>query len=320
MPSVSVVMPAFNVEGYIAASIQSVLAQTMRDWELIIVDDGATDGTAAIAQQYQASDPRIRLVRRTNGGLAAARNTAIQHATGQFLALLDSDDLWAPTFLEAQMEIFRGRGVDVVTGNAFDLGGRRDGLPNRPVPDGRPSPTLATIIADTEAVFIMSVFRRELVDRIGGFDESMRSNEDYDFWLRAAAAGAMFARNDRPLGSYRRRSDSLSASEVRMLAGILTVYRKLRPSIANRPTELALLDQQINRFSAELLAAEARAAIEAGDSVTAAARLTALRRCRPGLAIAAAALVARWAPGLLPRIYRARRARLVRQHAAGAAA
>ena len=86
----------------------------------------------------------------------------------------------------------------------------------------------------------MSVFRRRVYEAIGGFDEALRTNEDYDYWLRAALAGFRFWRNDRPLGHYRRRDDSLSASDVNMLAGILRVYRKLRPLLADRPAELRI--------------------------------------------------------------------------------
>src|SRR4029079_17694241 len=124
---------------------------------------------------------------------------------------------------------------------------------------------LAGIIGDEWSVFIMSVFRRRVYTVVGPFDESMRSNEDYDFWLRAAIAGCVFLRNDKPLGHYRVRSDSLSASNVRMLRGILHVYSKLRPRIAERPREIAILQQQVTRFEAELLAAEARLALEIDD-------------------------------------------------------
>ncbi|MGH9411930.1 MAG: glycosyltransferase family 2 protein [Vicinamibacterales bacterium] len=320
MPLVSVIMPAYNAAAYIQDALWSALGQTFRDLEVVVVDDGSHDGTIAIVRDLAAGDSRVRLIEQHNGGVATARNAALRVARGEFLALLDSDDVWAPTFLEAQLQVFRDAKVDIVTGNAFEIDGPRDGHPSRPYPDPRPDPVLATILADTEAIFIMSVFRREVIERIGLFDESMRSNEDYDFWLRAAAAGATFTRNAQPLGAYRRRRDSLSASEVRMLSGILTVYRKLRPSILDRPSELALLDRQIDRFETELLRAEARAAIEMGDRRAAAARLAELRQRRPSVSLAAAELLARWAPGLLPKLYRLRRARRVRQHASGAVA
>lgn len=320
MPTVSVIMPAYNVAEYLAEALESALAQTFTDLEILVVDDGSTDGTAGIARRFAARDARVRLLPQPHGGLSRARNTALQGARGRVIALLDADDLWDPGFLAAQLRLLDASGVDIVTGNALELGGSRDGKPSRPFPDRRPTPALATIIADTEAVFIMSVFRRDLVAQIGLFDEALQSNEDYDYWLRAAVVGKTFARNDCPLGHYRRRSNSLSASEIRMRQGVLAVYRKLRPTILDRPHELGLLDRQVERTSMDLLAAEARAAIEAGDRETAATRIADLRRLRPGTLLALAELLARWAPRLLPMLYRARRTRRVKHPTEGAAA
>jgi glycosyltransferase involved in cell wall biosynthesis len=305
-------MPAYNVAPYIGAAIDSVLAQTFDDFELIVVDDGATDDSAAIAGGYAARDRRVRVLRKTNGGLSSARNFALRQAAGEFIALLDSDDLWDPGFLAAQVAVLRARPeIDIVSGNAFDLGGPRDGQPSRPCPDPRPEPGLAEIIADEEAIFIMSVFRREVYARVGDFDESMRSNEDYDYWIRAALAGCRFARYDQPLGRYRRRADSLSASDERMLAGILRVLRKHAGAITAFPRERALLDAQVSRFESELLAAQARTAIETGRFADAAERLDALHARQPRLGLAVARLMARWTPALLARAYSFRRRRLL---------
>ena len=208
--TISVLLPVRNGEPYLRASLQSVLAQTFSDFELLIVDDGSTDDTADVARRFTRADGRIELVRQDNGGLAAARNTALRRARGHFLALLDSDDLWMPRFLSAQLAVLEARpDVDIVTGNGRTLGSREDGLPARPWPDPRPAPNLTTILSDELSVFIMSVFHRRVFDTIGGFDELLRTNEDFDFWLRAALAGFTFARNDEPLGYYRRRDDSL---------------------------------------------------------------------------------------------------------------
>jgi hypothetical protein len=164
----------------------------------------------------------------------------------------------------------------------------------------------------------MSVFRRRVYTTIGPFDEGMRSNEDYDFWLRAAVAGFTFVRNDRPLGHYRVRDDSLSASNVRMLRGILHVYTKLRPEIAGRPREMAILQRQITRFEAELLAAEARLALELADFEAAQEYLGALHQRRGGASLRMAHFLSRWAPGVLKRALRYRRPRTEAQISAGA--
>jgi glycosyltransferase involved in cell wall biosynthesis len=302
-------MPAYNVAPYLGAAMDSVLSQTHRDVELIVVDDGSTDDTPRIAGERARRDGRVRILHRANGGIAAARNDAMRAATAPVFAILDSDDLWDPSYLETQLAILEQRpDVDVVTANAWLLGGRHDGRSARPFPDARPEPDLAAIISDETAVFIMSVFRRRMYDAIGGFDETFRTNEDYDYWLRAAAAGFRFTRNDRPLGRYRRRHDSLSADDVRMVRGILRVYEKLRGAVADRPLEQALLDRQVARFATLLHEVEARLALDAGDVAAASEHLSALHERRGGARLAIARLMARWMPGLLARAYAMRRA------------
>jgi glycosyltransferase involved in cell wall biosynthesis len=315
MPTVSVIMPAYNVAPYIGAAIESALAQTFRDLEVIVVDDGSTDETATVVSRYVERDPRVRLLQQENGGVSVGRNTALRVARGEFLALLDGDDLWNPEYLDEQLAVFRARpDVSIVTANAFYLGSDLSGQPARPTPDPRPEPTLRNLLEDEECVFIMSIFRRTVYEAIGDFDGSIRSNEDYDYWLRAALAGFRFARNDKPLGHYRRRSDSVSASEVRMLRGVLYVLRKLRPFLTAHPEERDILDRQEHRFEVELLAAEARSALEHSDFDSAAASLDALHAKQPTASVAVARLMAHWAPTLLARAYSLRRTR----HALGA--
>ena len=310
MPTVSVIMPAYKVEAFIGEAIESVIAQTFTDWELVIVDDGSPDDSGAIAASYAASDRRIRVARQDNGGLSAARNHAVRLARGEFIAILDSDDLWQPSFLAAQIALLQQHPeIDIVTGNAWNLGSWRDGTPWRPCPDPRPQPTLVEILRDEGAVFIMCVVRRRVFEAIGGFDESLRSNEDYHFWLRAALAGFKFMRNDRPLGFYRRREGSLSASDVRMMRGILKVYDKFRPLLIPLPAELEVLDAQVARFQCELLAAEARDALAAGQINVAASRLAELFWRRRGAVVGVVSLMARWTPRLLSRAYQLRRTR-----------
>lgn len=311
MPAVSVITPAYNVAPYIAETIESVLAQTFGDFELIVVDDGSSDETFAITSGYVRRDRRVRLLRQSNSGISAARNYALRVASGPQVAILDGDDAWVPRYLECQMAILNEHPeVDIVTGNAWFLGGPLDGQSARPWPDLRSLPSLGSLLEDETAVFIMSVFRRRVYETVGGFDESLRTNEDYDFWIRAALAGCRFWRNDEPLGFYRRRNDSLSAGELQMLRGIIRVLEKSRAAVSSRPAELATLDAQLARFETERLAAEVRASIEAGDFRAAGDHLQALHRRRGGAALRVAGMMARWAPPLLSIAYNIRRTRL----------
>src|SRR3954469_3251050 len=283
MPAVSVIMPAFNAERYLHVAVDSVLRQSCADLELLIVDDGSADGTLAVAQAYAARDPRVRVLRQRNAGPGPARNTAFRAARGRFFAFLDSDDEWDDTFLAEQVAVLHARpDIDVVVGNARNRGGARDGQPARPLRgEGRPIP-LTEILADETCLFIMSVFRREVIDAIGGFDPEIFTNEEYEMWIRAALAGFTFTRNTRPLGWYACRPDSLSSNDTRMLSGILRVLAKTRPALAPGSPERAILDRQVARFEAELLAADARNSLMRGDALEAGRQLTALHARRGG--------------------------------------
>ena len=114
-PLVSVVMPAYNSEKYIEAAIASVQAQTMCDWELIVVDDASTDGTAELVSAFSRQDERILLLKnQRNLGAARSRNRAFRHCRGRYIALLDSDDRWHPEKLSRQLELARRRDADVI--------------------------------------------------------------------------------------------------------------------------------------------------------------------------------------------------------------
>jgi GT2 family glycosyltransferase len=309
MPAVSVIMPAYDVAPYIGEAIGSVVAQTFTDWELIVVDDGSRDETRMIAERYADQHPRrIRVFSHANRGASASRNVGFRHATGELFALLDSDDAWHPEFLAAQLRVLRARpDVAIVTGNALARAGSHPGRPVRPYPDPRPEPTLREILADERAIFIMSVYRRAVYDTIGGFDEELCTNEDYEYWIRAALAGFAFARTPLPLGEYRRRQNSLSADDVRMLRGILTVLRKVEPHVPAGAPERAIIARQIARFEREATAAEARQALESRQPERAAERLRALGRLDGRFTATVASLALQWLPGLALRAYQARR-------------
>ncbi len=298
-PMVSVVMPAFNAARYIDTAIRSVRRQTLSDLELLIVDDGSSDETPAIVERHAAADARIKLFRQTNGGPGPARNTAFRAARGQLFAFLDSDDEWAPSFLEQQVSLLAARPeVDVIFGNAWCRGGPHDGRPARSAaPDGRRL-RLADILADDSLHFIMAVFRRGVFDRIGGFNPSFLTNEEYEMWLRSGLAGFTFARNPQPLGWYRCRPDSLSASDTRMLEGVLRVLAHTRPLLPEQSRERAILDQSTKRYEADLAAARVRDSFERGDEQLIRTHLAALYERRGGWLLRVAAKLPRAALAL----------------------
>ena len=125
MPAVSVIMPAYDAERYLHTAVESVLRQSFADLELLIVDDGSSDRTVAIARSYASRDARVRVLEQPNAGPGPARNAGFRAATGRLFAFLDSDDEWDETFLAEHVAILDARpDLDVVVGNARNRGGR----------------------------------------------------------------------------------------------------------------------------------------------------------------------------------------------------
>ena len=304
-PLVSVVMPAFNAAGYIDTAITSVLNQTLTNLELLVVDDGSSDETAAVVARRAAEDERVTLFRQANAGPGPARNTGFGAARGRFFAFLDSDDAWTPAFLERQVALLESRpDVDVVFGNAWCRGGPRDRQPARSTaPDPRRL-HVEDLLADDSLHFIMAVFRREVVDRVHGFDPRFLTNEEYEMWLRAGLAGFAFARNPEPLGWYTCRPGSLSSSEMRMLEGALRVHAHTRPSFATGSPERAALDRSAARYEMELAAARVRDSLSRRDASAARQYLAALHERRGGWLLALAARL----PRATVALYRVRQA------------
>lgn len=298
-PAVSIITPAYNAARYIEHTLESAVRQTFGDFELLIVDDGSTDQTLEIAERYAARDSRIVVSRQSNRGIASARNAAMARARGRYFALLDSDDLWFPTYLAEQIAILEQRpDIDVLSANALNFGGIKDGEPLLPVSnywDIRPV-TLLRLVEVEDSMSILSVFRREVSAAIGVFDESLRRSEDYDFWLRAATAGFSIAINPRPLGLYRRRPDSLSADEALMLEAMRRPLNKVRQTCLHRPEVQAAVDRQLARIAERGLVAHARHALLTGDMPRLISHFSALAEATG----ASRYRVAGWLTGRLP--------------------
>lgn len=306
-PRVSIITPAYNAGHYLRQTIDSVRRQTVADWEMLVVDDGSTDDTVAIVQGYAASDPRIRLLCQPNAGPSAARNHAMRVARGAFFTFLDSDDQWLPEFLAHQLDVFAVHpDTALVTTTAYYLGGPLDGRARRTPAEGYPVLALEDIIENDSAVFIMTVFRREVFERIGGLDAAQWTSEDYEFWIRAALAGFVFRVTTRPLALYRRHHVSLSTDSARMIRGILVTYGKTRPKVPEGSRARRALDRQIARFERELLLIEGKQALERGDFATAANRLEALHERGAGTLVGLTAWLARHAPPAALLAYRLR--------------
>ena len=189
LPLVSTVIPTYNRRGLIQRAVDSALAQTYPHQEVIVIDDGSTDGTGDFLREHYGA--RISYVWQNNGGVSNARNHGMRLARGEFIALLDSDDLWDATKLEKQVAFLRahaGYGMVLTdvrrvdgTGKPIDVFRRRDVIRA----DGD---ILADLVQNPALVPASILLRRQVLAQLGGFDESLRTAEDIEFHLRVAAA------------------------------------------------------------------------------------------------------------------------------------
>ncbi len=309
-PVVSVVTPAFNTARYLADAVHSVLAQTFTDLELVLVDDGSTDDTLHVAQRLATEDARVRVVAIPNGGPAGARNAALEAARGDFIALLDSDDVIFPHYLASQLAVLAASpDAAIVTANAVNRGGGAnfDGKPYWPQTSGIQKLRLGDVISQEDGVCILSVFRRCVYASIGGFNPVFSGNEDYEFWVRAALAGFVIVRNYEPLGVYRRHEGSLSSSEPRMIQGVLNVLRHTESILGEQADERQVVRRQITRFTRELPRAELRASLQRRDAAAVSDALRTLATERRGWVLAACARLTSLWPQPLLWAYRLRR-------------
>ena len=209
-PTVSVIIPAYNAEHFIADTIQSALDQTYRDHEIIVVDDGSRDGTVARAAAF---GERVRLHQQRNGGVARARNTGVSLARGEWIAFLDADDLWLPSKLERQLA---SSTAPMTFTDRYNFGDRGD----LPEVQSRCQPMIGGDIFElllggnfitTTSVLI----RREIFERYGGFDVTFNGTEDWDLWLRVAEHHEIGFCPE-PLTRYRLHGGGISRNFARM--------------------------------------------------------------------------------------------------------
>lgn len=219
LPKVSVIVPAYNVRSYIEAALNSLKAQSFQNFEVLIVDDGSTDDTAKLVKAFCQSDSRFRLLQKQNGGLSSARNHGINQSCADYVALLDSDDAYAPDKLANHVSILDHSPQVGVVYSASQIM-RDDGHLLLMYLSGKPiyaAPLLALLCKNFIGHGSNAVLRRCLFDEVGYFDETLRSSEDIDFWLRVAATqNWQFHRESKALCYYRVRPSGLSFNVAQM--------------------------------------------------------------------------------------------------------
>ena len=264
---ISIVIPAYNAEKFLAPTLDSVLAQTFTDWELILVNDGSSDDTSTVACGYAARDARIRVIDKKNGGVAAARNTGLEHldSTSEFVIFLDHDDLWCAEALETLSSSLNDK-PEAVGAHGLALLVKADGLPFV-FNDGGGSTvdwcrrkmvrrfgiTLTETCTRSEpTTFNVQVYdgcictpglllaRRSAIESVGGFDTTMTPCDDWDMWVRLSLIGPV-AFVDKIILNWRIHGGNASLDKRFMGQGVSQVRRKMfhLPGISLEQSRLA---------------------------------------------------------------------------------
>jgi GT2 family glycosyltransferase len=306
-PAVSVVMPAYNVAQYIGEALESVFAQTFKDFEVIVVNDGSPD-TAELERALAPYLARVVYIRQENGGVSAARNAAIRAARAPFVAHLDPDDLWEPDYLAAQLAEFeRDPSTDVLYTDALIFGDAPEA--GRRFMEWCPSDGEVTVEALFEErchVMCAVTARREALLRAGLFDESLRCSEDFELWLRVLKSGGRIRYQRRVLARYRRHAASHTADPARLSRAVLLMLDKAEASLDLTPSELRALRGMRVRVRAGAALEEGKAALARGDATAALAALGAANAHLRSLKLSLVMLAVRVAPRLVRAAYAAR--------------
>lgn len=228
---ISVIIPAFNAERYIGQALDSVGSQTYHNWEILVTNDGGTDGTSRIVAEFaqRTSQPVRVLEHEENSGLSAARNTAMRAARGDYIAFLDADDFWLQDHLESVCALLASGSADLAYADCFvfrdTAAGEIELIPVSTIAVKDPPTDLfrRNFINPSGAATT-----RRLMEKVGDFDRSLRGTQDIDYWIRAAALGFQIASTGKQTYYYRKSPGSLSAESAKMAEGTARVYEKNR--------------------------------------------------------------------------------------------
>jgi glycosyltransferase involved in cell wall biosynthesis len=247
MSKISVIIPTYNLGQYLPKAIDSVLSQTYQDFEVVVVDDGSTDATAQVVKEYCVRYPdKIRYFYQENSGVSAARNVGIEHAKGEFLKFLDSDDFIYPQQLELQMESLVREDADISFTNyeRIYLNGFKAVIKLRKSDYG-----LISLINGKFGPIHAFLVRKDAVIKAGGFDEDLNIKEDDDLWLRILISGAKVVTVDYMGCCYCIREGSQSSDNEKMFVSNCYVSEKtnhlLQPKL--KTSSEALLDSLLWR-------------------------------------------------------------------------
>lgn len=313
---VSVVIPAYNAARYIAATLDSVFAQTLPAFEILLVNDGSPD-TSALESALAPYQAKIRYLKQENRGPSAARNVAIQAARGKYLAFLDSDDLWMPQHLQKQVAFLEDHpqyGLAYANGVVL-----RSDVPVailfETTPQSSPTDFDALLHERSTVITSSTVVSREALLQVGLFDEQMRRCEDYDLWLRLSHAGVGFSFT-RELQICHRLGNGLASSNELMKLALIQVYEKHLALGTLSGKQAQFVRKKVANLGAAIEYRRAKQALLGGEFLEALESMEKAETSMPSLKLKFVRLSLRFFPHVFQNIYRFHLQRVERQYRA----
>ncbi len=308
-PRVSVIIPAFNAAEFIAEALESVFGQTFPEYEVIVVNDGSPD-TTEFEKSLAPYIDRLVYLKQENLGPSAARNAGVMKAQGEFVAFLDSDDVWEPNYLATQMKALdENPGLDLIYADALLIGG---GVPPgltfmKAAPSQGPVTFESLLRADCSVITSCVVARKAALLRAGLFDLEFARSEDLHLWLRLAHSGGSLAYHADVLARHRVHGDSLSADMTRMFKSKIDVFNKLTRELPLTRPQTQAVAEAVRRCRADIEFHHGKQQFESGNYRQAAISLRAANEYyqSPKLRLILGGL--RVAPRVLGLAYRLRR-------------
>ena len=221
---VSIITPMYNGGKYIGETIESVLAQTYEMWEMIVIDDGSKDNGPDIVRSYVEKDPRISLLTQPNGGSAVARNNGIKHANGQYIALLDSDDIWAPEFLQSQISLMREKNAIVVHSSYKRINEKSEEIlsPYK----AKEVVTYKHMQMTNHIACLTGLYDSSKYGKVYLKEELKSTRDDYAYWLDIVKLAGVAYGNPKVLASYRVMSSSTTGKKKKLIKSQFYFYYK----------------------------------------------------------------------------------------------
>jgi glycosyltransferase involved in cell wall biosynthesis len=267
IPTVSVIIPAYNCPEYVSAAMDSVFKQTFKNFEVILINDGSPD-TERLDHFVAPYRDRIIYLKQANRGAAAARNTGIGASRGEYLAFLDSDDCWPPEYLSAQMRLFEENNLDLVYADALLFGDIR--LHRNKTFISASNPRLTSfedlLVQGCQIIPSATVVRKQVVTDAGLFDETLRGSEDYDLWLRLLHRGARIAHQPTVSALRRVHADALTKDVDKMLEDEERVLSKLNRTLQLSDEARSLLLSRHIPIKADVCLEKGKRCLFSGES------------------------------------------------------